>query len=173
MPATYFIAAHPGGSASYTTSVPGTHSTRLSVSITEEIAPSSYGSTSEMSRALASDSDGDGVFDIYEDTNVDLDGDPSTNPGPDTDGDLTPNYLDPDDDGDGLLTIHENADPNTDGNPADAQDTDGDAIPNYLDADDNDGPTGDLDGDGVHNQHEQPGDTDGENRLQSPPGAFA
>ncbi|MEZ5225101.1 MAG: hypothetical protein R2710_00090, partial [Acidimicrobiales bacterium] len=162
--ATYFIAAHPGGSASYTTSVPGTHSTRLSVSITEEIAPSSYGSTSEMSRALASDSDGDGVFDIFEDTNVDLDGDPSTNPGPDTDGDLTPDYLDNDDDGDGVGTRYENptsgdldgdgtpdyldtdddgdgaptadesADPNADGDPADALDTDADLTPDYLDA---------------------------------------
>ena len=76
------------------------------------------------------DSDGDGIYDIYED--VDGDGDITND---DTDGDGIPNYLDPDDDGDGILTIDEGADPNGDGNPDDAIDTDGDGIPDYLDND--------------------------------------
>ncbi|MCP3937755.1 MAG: hypothetical protein GY708_20580, partial [Actinomycetia bacterium] len=39
------------------------------------------------------DSDSDGLWDCEEDANTDLDNDPATNPGPDTDGDTTPNYL--------------------------------------------------------------------------------
>ena len=66
------------------------------------------------------DSDGDGLWDSEEDANTDLDGDPATNPGPDTDGDTFPNYLDADDDGDTLATSTENADPNGDGDPRDA-----------------------------------------------------
>ncbi|MCP3935906.1 MAG: CSLREA domain-containing protein, partial [Actinomycetia bacterium] len=76
-----------------------------------------------------------------EDANTDLDGDPATTPGPDTDGDLTPNYLDADDDGDGTLTSAENADPNSDGDPRDAVDSDWDGEPDYLDL-----PTGAVDG---------------------------
>ncbi|MCP4303502.1 MAG: hypothetical protein GY788_01185, partial [bacterium] len=57
----------------------------------------------------AVDSDSDGLWDCEEDADTDLDGDPATTPGPDTDGDTTPNYLDSDDDGDGTLTSAENA----------------------------------------------------------------
>ncbi|MCP3937739.1 MAG: hypothetical protein GY708_20500, partial [Actinomycetia bacterium] len=81
----------------------------------------------------AVDSDSDGLWDCEEDANTDADGDPATTPGPDTDGDTTPNYLDPDDDGDGTLTSAENADPNADGDPRDALDSDRDGQPDYLD----------------------------------------
>ncbi|MCP4967152.1 MAG: tandem-95 repeat protein, partial [bacterium] len=80
-----------------------------------------------------SDSDSDGLCDLEEDANTDLDNDPATTPGPDTDGDTTPNYLDPDDDGDGTPTSAENADPNADGDPRDALDSDWDGQPDYLD----------------------------------------
>ena len=80
------------------------------------------------------DSDSDGLCDSEEDVNTDADNDPSTNPGPDTDGDTTPNYLDADDDGDGTPTALENADPNSDGDPRDALDSDRDGQPDYLDA---------------------------------------
>ena len=79
------------------------------------------------------DADSDGLLDCHEDANTDLDGDPSTNPGPDTDGDTTPNYLDNDDDGDGTPTASENADPNADGDPRDAVDGDRDGEPDWLD----------------------------------------
>ncbi|MCP5029751.1 MAG: CSLREA domain-containing protein, partial [Actinomycetia bacterium] len=79
------------------------------------------------------DSDSDGLCDLEEDANTDLDSDPATTPGPDTDGDTTPNYLDADDDGDGTLTSAENADPNADGDPRDALDSDWDGQPDYLD----------------------------------------
>ncbi|MCP4962497.1 MAG: hypothetical protein GY925_24900, partial [Actinomycetia bacterium] len=81
----------------------------------------------------AVDSDSDGLWDCEEDANTDLDDDPATTPGPDTDGDTTPNYLDNDDDGDGTLTSAENADPNADGDPRDALDSDRDGQPDYLD----------------------------------------
>lgn len=110
-----------------------------------------------------SDDDGDGIPNIFEDFDGDMNLDND-----DTDGDTIPNYLDDDDDGDGILTIfetkdedgnpvdtdgdmdvdyldsdddgdgtstsNENADPNMDGNPDDAVDTDGDGTPDYLDA---------------------------------------
>ena len=79
------------------------------------------------------DSDGDGLWDQQEDANTDADDDPATNPGPDTDGDTIPNYLDADDDDDGTPTASENADPNGDGDPRDALDTDHDGQPDYLD----------------------------------------
>ncbi|MCP4963039.1 MAG: hypothetical protein GY925_27700, partial [Actinomycetia bacterium] len=79
------------------------------------------------------DSDSDGLCDLEEDANTDLDNNPATTPGPDTDGDTTPNYLDPDDDGDGTPTASENADPNADGDPRDALDSDWDGQPDYLD----------------------------------------
>ncbi|MCP3938021.1 MAG: hypothetical protein GY708_21950, partial [Actinomycetia bacterium] len=79
------------------------------------------------------DSDTDGLCDLEEDANTDADGDPATTPGPDTDGDTTPNYLDSDDDGDGTPTAAENADPNADGDPRDALDSDWDGQPDYLD----------------------------------------
>ncbi|MCP5028282.1 MAG: hypothetical protein GY929_18550, partial [Actinomycetia bacterium] len=81
----------------------------------------------------AADSDADGLWDCEEDADTDADGDPATTPGPDTDGDTTPNYLDSDDDGDGTLTSAENADPNSDGDPRDAVDSDWDGQPDYLD----------------------------------------
>ncbi|MCP5030119.1 MAG: hypothetical protein GY929_27940, partial [Actinomycetia bacterium] len=81
----------------------------------------------------AVDSDSDGLWDCEEDANTDADDDPATTPGPDTDGDTTPNYLDADDDGDGTLTSAENADPNADGDPRDALDSDWDGQPDYLD----------------------------------------
>jgi uncharacterized repeat protein (TIGR01451 family) len=90
---------------------------------------------------VATDSDGDGLWDNEEDANADLDNDPSTNPGPDTDGDTFANYLDSDDDGDGTPTASENADPNADGDPRDALDADHDGQPDYLDD-----PTGVSDG---------------------------
>jgi gliding motility-associated-like protein len=76
------------------------------------------------------DTDGDGILDRMEDLNGngDLEDD-------DTDGDGTPNYLDPDDDGDSIPTREE--DPDNDRNPQN-DDTDGDLIPNYLDDDDDD-----------------------------------
>ncbi|MCP3991113.1 MAG: hypothetical protein GY724_18715, partial [Actinomycetia bacterium] len=79
------------------------------------------------------DSDSDGLCDLEEDANTDLDNNPATTPGPDTDGDTTPNYLDSDDDGDGTPTASENADPNADGDPRDALDSDRDGEPDYLD----------------------------------------
>ncbi|WP_177731358.1 RHS repeat domain-containing protein [Flavobacterium inviolabile] len=74
--------------------------------------------------------DGDGLYDIFEDVNNDNN---LTND--DTDGDGIPNYLDLDDDGDGYATWEaiEGADPNGDHNPSDAIDSDGDGIPDYLD----------------------------------------
>ncbi len=79
------------------------------------------------------DSDSDGLCDLEEDANTDADNNPATNPGPDTDGDTTPNYLDADDDGDGTPTVSENADPNADGDPRDALDSDRDGQPDWLD----------------------------------------
>ncbi|MEM9561346.1 MAG: hypothetical protein AAGA93_01930, partial [Actinomycetota bacterium] len=79
------------------------------------------------------DSDGDGLWDHEEDADGDLDGDPATTPGPDTDGDTTPDYLDSDDDADAAATTAENADPDSDGDPRDALDSDRDGQPDYLD----------------------------------------
>ena len=90
--------------------------------------------TVSMTVASCPDSDGDGLWDCEEDANADADNDPATNPGPDTDGDSTPNYLDADDDGDGIPTASENADPNGDGDPRDALDSDRDGQPDWLDA---------------------------------------
>ncbi|NNL68490.1 MAG: hypothetical protein HKO70_00835, partial [Acidimicrobiia bacterium] len=88
----------------------------------------------DASPAACTDSDGDGLCDLEEDANTDLDNNPATIPGPDSDGDTTPNYLDADDDGDGTPTASEGADPNADGDPRDARDTDRDGEPDYLDA---------------------------------------
>jgi hypothetical protein len=79
------------------------------------------------------DSDGDGIVDPLEDANLDGDNNPATNPGPDTDGDGVPNYLDPDDDGDGIPTTAE--DSSRDGNPTN-DDNDRDRIADYLDPND-------------------------------------
>jgi hypothetical protein len=70
------------------------------------------------------------------------------NPPQDTDGNGTPDYLDPDDDGDTVNTKYENPDYNQDGNPRDSEDTDGNGTPNYLDPDD--------DGDSVLTEFEGP-----------------
>ncbi|WP_298422764.1 Calx-beta domain-containing protein [uncultured Kordia sp.] len=74
------------------------------------------------------DTDGDGIFDAFEDINGDND---LTND--DTDQDGTPNYLDEDDDGDGINTADEDYDGDDD--PTN-DDTDEDGIPNYLDPQD-------------------------------------
>ncbi|QHI36386.1 hypothetical protein IMCC3317_17480 [Kordia antarctica] len=71
------------------------------------------------------DTDGDGIFDSFEDLNGDND---LTND--DTDNDGIPNYQDADDDGDGINTADEDYDGDND--PTN-DDTDGDQIPNYLD----------------------------------------
>ncbi|MDH7913132.1 hypothetical protein QGM60_10170, partial [Winogradskyella sp. SYSU M77433] len=65
------------------------------------------------------DSDNDGILDIYEDLNLDLDNDPSTNP-TDTDQDGIPDYLDLDSDNDGIYDVDES------GNGA--LDTNGDGV---------------------------------------------
>lgn len=75
----------------------------------------------------SSDTDGDGLLDIFE-----KNGEVET----DTDGDGKPDWLDTDDDNDGILTAYEKPDTNADGKPDDALDTDGDGKPNYLDNDD-------------------------------------
>lgn len=103
------------------------------------------------------DDDGDGIPNIFEDFdgNMDLNDD-------DTDGDGIANYLDDDDDGDGVPTSAEATDAN--GNPID---TDGDGDVDYLDADDDgDGiltitEMGDTDGDGIMNYLDNDDDGDG------------
>ena len=52
------------------------------------------------------DNDNDGVLDVLEDANLDLDNDPSTNP-TDTDGDGIQDYLDLDSDNDGIYDVIE------------------------------------------------------------------
>ncbi|NNC93132.1 MAG: DUF2341 domain-containing protein, partial [Acidimicrobiia bacterium] len=102
-------------------------------------ATTGFSSTSEFSPqytvagGACADTDTDGLCDLEEDANTDADNDPATNPGPDTDGDTFPNYLDADDDGDGTGTASENADPNGDGDPRDALDSDHDGQPDWLD----------------------------------------
>lgn len=109
------------------------------------------------------DSDGDGLFDIYEagikEVEANLKGRingsflsfgsnglyNALETAPDsgllgfillnTDEDGDPNFLDTDDDNDGIPTIDEEADPNGDGNPDDAKDSDNDGFPDYLDSD--------------------------------------
>ena len=109
------------------------------------------------------DTNDDGRIDAFTDTNnngLDDQLELSPLPVPDTDGDDTPDFLDPDDDGDSIFTIFEpgdtdqdgipdaldddddndgrptiseSPDPNGDGNPDDAVDGDNDGIPSYLD----------------------------------------
>lgn len=74
------------------------------------------------------DTDGDGVFDTFEDVNGDNDLDND-----DTDGDGIPNYQDADDDGDGVNTADEDYDGDND--PTN-EDSDDDGTPDYLDAED-------------------------------------
>ncbi len=120
-----------------------------------------------------SDADGDGLADT-----VDPDDGGTPWPLPDTDADGAFDFQDIDDDGDGIHTDQERADslailesdadgdghvnwldPDADGNsiPDGIEgrgDADGDGIFDYLDPDDNDGPLGDLDGDGLTNGQE-------------------
>ena len=119
--------------------------------------------TDNIPNHLDYDSDGDGIFDIYESGIKDIEanlngritgsylsfGDnglyDALETAPDsgqlrlvllnTDEDESPNFLDADDDNDGIPTKDENADPNGDGNPEDAKDTDNDGFPDYLDSD--------------------------------------
>ncbi|MBI5527861.1 MAG: transporter [Deltaproteobacteria bacterium] len=97
---------------------------------------------------LDTDSDGDGISDCVE---AQIPGFNCASPGTgaacgstavpvDTDGDGIPDYLDLDSDNDGKSDAIEGT-----------GDVDCDGIPNYIDANDNDGPCGDLDGDGIHN----------------------
>ncbi|TRW27549.1 hypothetical protein FMM05_02605 [Flavobacterium zepuense] len=89
------------------------------------------------------DSDGDKIFDLYEDINGD--GNVAND---DTDADGIPDYLDTDDDGDTILTSYEIAGQTVVGFTDGAQNTDGDGLKNYLDADD--------DGDGYPTLQESP-----------------
>jgi gliding motility-associated-like protein len=107
------------------------------------------------------DTDGDGLDDGYEGTDID-DGfdvndeiDEPANDLPDTDGTEDVNYRDFDDDGDGIDTPDEDAD--GDGDPTN-DDTDGDGTPDYLDPDSG-GP--DTDGDGVPDIVDLDDDNDG------------
>ncbi|SEM24582.1 gliding motility-associated C-terminal domain-containing protein [Maribacter orientalis] len=108
------------------------------------------------------DSDGDGLDDGYEgsdvndgfDVNDEID-DPA-NDLPDTDGTGDVNYRDLDDDGDGIDTPDEDA--NNDGDPTN-DDTDNDSTPDYLDVDNTLGP--DTDGDGVPDSTDLDDDNDG------------
>jgi uncharacterized delta-60 repeat protein/CSLREA domain-containing protein len=79
------------------------------------------------------DSDVDGLCDIDEDLDADLDANPVTSPAPDSDGDGLADYLDDDDDGDAVPTADERPDPDGDGDPRDAYDNDRDGIADYLD----------------------------------------
>jgi hypothetical protein len=129
----------------------------------------------EIIDALDADDDDDSVPTALEHPDDNHDGDVSD--ALDTDDDGTADYLDADDDNDGILTVVERAYNATFGDDVDGDgllnyrdtdsdgdgktdglegtgDSDGDEIPNFLDANDNDGPLGDLDGDGVSNQEE-------------------
>ncbi len=117
----------------------------------------------------------DGVPDYLDPNNAPLDSDNDGIPDDlecldvedcaDTDGDGSPDNLDPDDDGDGIPTVEERPD-------ADDVDTDDDGVPNHLDPDDdNDGvPTAtervddedvDTDGDGTPDHLDPDDDGDG------------
>lgn len=107
------------------------------------------------------DADNDGIVDLFEDLNLDMDNDPSTNP-TDSDGDGIPDYLDIDSDNDGIPDNVEaqlvadyiepsGIDANSNGLDDAYEDngniglvpvdTDGDGLPDYVDED--------SDGDGV------------------------
>ena len=108
------------------------------------------------------DTDGDGLDDGYEGSNVN-DGfdvndeiDDPANDLPDTDGTEDVNYRDLDDDGDGIDTPDEDGD--NDGDPTN-DDSDNDGTPDYLDPDSNTGP--DTDGDGVPDSADLDDDNDG------------
>ena len=105
----------------------------ISNQVTEIITGTLDGSETVDLGALSSctgfeDTDGDGVFDTFEDINGDND---LTND--DTDDDGIPNYQDADDDGDGVDTADEDYDGDND--PTN-DDSDGDGTPDYLDTED-------------------------------------
>uniref|UniRef100_UPI00397F2C4B gliding motility-associated C-terminal domain-containing protein n=1 Tax=Spongiimicrobium sp. 3-5 TaxID=3332596 RepID=UPI00397F2C4B len=113
------------------------------------------------------DADDDGIIDSFEDLDLDLDADPSTNP-TDSDGDTFPDYLDIDSDNDGIpdnveaqttLDYIPTSNNDTNGNGLDDVyesggalglfpiDTDGDSLPDYLDNDsDNDNVPDNIEG---------------------------
>ena len=148
---------------------------------------------SEVPEGKVDDKDGDGLGDTEvtdkdpEDGKADITDGPLTN---DTDGDGTPDAVDPDIDGDGVNNSDEKAagtdpyNPDTDGdgtndgdedtdgdgkpnkdesNPDEDKttDKDGDGIPDIIDKDDEDGPKGDKDGDGIINSEDPDADGDG------------
>jgi len=103
------------------------------------------------------DADGDGIADIHEGRDTELD----------TDGDGTPDYLDDDSDGDGLPDYREGGDDHSGTPPVDS---DGDGTPDFQDLDSdgngiNDGTAtdglDDPDGDGVGNFADLDDDGDG------------
>jgi uncharacterized protein (TIGR03382 family) len=140
--------------------------------------------------ALDPDSDDDGLEDALEGTadvdgdlrppRLDPDSDDDgledgVDGASDPDGDGLPAHLDPDADGDGLADLddgvwdldgdgasaHVDSDSDGDGVPdAPGPDRDGDGVPPHADPDEEDGPAGDLDGDGVANQYEERDGTD-------------
>ena len=100
-------------------------------------------------------------------TNGDCDNDGVTNgeeinEGPDTDGDGTPNFLDPDDDGDSIPTINEDIDGN---GTSTNDDTDGDGAVNYLDVDDDNDTVLTIDEDVNKNGTPLDDDTDGDGTV--------
>lgn len=88
--------------------------------------------TFQLFETIQGDQDNDGVPSIYEDDN-----DNGFEEDDDTDGDLTPNYLDSDDDNDGIPTSQEILDEDgvTITDPELYPDVDNDGTPDYLDAD--------------------------------------
>ena len=112
---------------------------------------------------------GDGL-----DDGTECGGDPSSPT--DSDGDGTPDVLDPDDDGDGI-PIEDECSEDTDGDGQPDLDVDGDGTPNSLDEDsDDDGiddateGDGDADGDGIPNYLDEDSDGDGTPDSSTPPG---
>ena len=88
------------------------------------------------------DSDFDGIPDGDEDSNLDNDNNPATNPR-DTDGDGVYDYLDTDSDNDGIDDADERSTPYDSNN---LKDTDSDGIPDVIDSTNGDG---DADSDGI------------------------
>ncbi len=88
------------GTGSAQLSVPGVVGDAIVLTATARVNDE-LTSTSELSPMVIAtagtcvDTDLDGLCDFEEDENADADNDPATNPGPDTDGDGTPDYLDP------------------------------------------------------------------------------
>ncbi len=94
--------SHGGaGPEPHQVSVSGTVGDIISLTATRLDALAAPQSTSEFSPVVVAtagtctDTDNDGLCDFEEDANLDGDNDPSTSPGPDTDGDTTPDWLDP------------------------------------------------------------------------------